>query len=938
MQKSLLTLALFSFLLCTGVRAQTTYYVAKSGDNNSSGTSLAEAWETIRYGIDNMAPGDTLLVDDGLYVETDLLIPHVSTADKWTVVKSINQWGAKIEGTTQYNTILGTDNAAYVVIDGFEVFNLENRPFADWNPGIQAQYSHHVLMQNNYVHDCGCGGVTGRESDYITIRRNVARDNAKTNPYNCSGINIFSPIAHDDAPGVHILIQENVTFENECRLPFEPGGFDIPTDGNGIILDEFDWTYDPDMPAYTAATLVENNLAFNNGGNGIKAFHVQNATFRNNTVVANNYVLQDYSRNTGDLAGQGVGGDMVFHNNLVVQAFGRTSKAFHWSPTGGNATLDYQNNVIVGETYFGRTPTTESGNVTETYDEQGFASFAQIVPDDFEFTSVDDFKQFFGLRADSPALTAGRADLAPDADLTLEDRPSRGAVSAGAFEGIVPGVGPVAGRQVFDKRIPFAEFEITLDGRRDPAYTASPVKLDRAARGTISNDADLNARWNAAYDDTYLYVLVEVLNDNALRNDSPDPRQDDGVSIFIDADNSRGDVYDGTNDFHFVAGWGDAEVREYARNATTDVTSAQRSGFNDYVKEVRIPWTTLGVTPTGDGRIGIEVQVNDDDNGGSVDAILSWQDREAEAATVPDVFGTGTLEAFVETPAVYALPAGTNITLDGELDPVWEDFPAVPLDNVLLGGFDGSDDLSATWRARWSPTFLYLFVSVTDDELKQNSRDWYNDDSVEFFLDAGLERTTSYDGNDRQFSVTYDENSLVARIGGTGQGYLARTRVTDAGYDVEVRMPWSNLGITAVPNTFFGFDVQVNDDDDVSHRDAKLAWAASFTDRNEDPSTLDPSTFGLTYLSSRTTATVNPAVAEPLNAFPNPTSGQLTLAIPTPLPLEVRVTDLQGRPVWTRTGVSGRETLDLGGLPNGNYVLSARDGVAVYRRVVTVLR
>ena len=43
---------------------------------------------------------------------------------------------------------------------------------------------------------------------------------------------------------------------------------------------------------FTAATLVENNLSFNNGGAGVKVFETSNATIRNNTVWHNNYVLQ----------------------------------------------------------------------------------------------------------------------------------------------------------------------------------------------------------------------------------------------------------------------------------------------------------------------------------------------------------------------------------------------------------------------------------------------------------------------------------------------------------------------------------------------------------------------------------------------------------------------------------------------------------------------
>jgi len=85
-------LALSLLFSISGLSAQTTYYVSPAGDNSAAGTSLDSAWKTLEYGLAAIAPGDTLLVDDGLYVETELRIRQVSTADRPTVVKLINQW------------------------------------------------------------------------------------------------------------------------------------------------------------------------------------------------------------------------------------------------------------------------------------------------------------------------------------------------------------------------------------------------------------------------------------------------------------------------------------------------------------------------------------------------------------------------------------------------------------------------------------------------------------------------------------------------------------------------------------------------------------------------------------------------------------------------------------------------------------------------------
>ena len=267
---------------------RTTFYVSPDGNDENDGTELSAtgAFRTLRYALNQLIPGDSLLVADGVYQENNLRVLDVrGSEDAVTVVKSINPWGAKIEGDTRYNINLQVENSTHVVIEGFEIYSIGTEGLTNQATGLQIFGSDYVTLENNYVHDCGCGGISGRESDYMTIRRNVARDNARYSPFNCSGISIYQPRMLDEAEGVHILIQENVSFENEVRLAFSPLGFSVPTDGNGIILDDYENTQSFDeeenqVPPYTAQTLVENNLVFGNGGAGIKTFKVPNVTIR----------------------------------------------------------------------------------------------------------------------------------------------------------------------------------------------------------------------------------------------------------------------------------------------------------------------------------------------------------------------------------------------------------------------------------------------------------------------------------------------------------------------------------------------------------------------------------------------------------------------------------------------------------------------------------
>ena len=909
--------------------AQSTYYVSPSGSDDATGSSLANAWQTIEYGLATIAPGDTLLVADGLYVETDLVIDQQSTEDKPTVVKSINQWGAKLESNRQYATVLRTEGARHVVIDGFEVFNPEDRPFEDWNTGINIYRSNFVTVQNCYVHDCGCGGIGGRESDYMTIRRNVTRDNAKTNPYNCSGISIYQPTQLDDEPGTHILIAENVCFENECRLPFTPLGFTTPTDGNGIILDDFNWTQSlgdgPQQEPYVAQTIVENNLSFNNGGAGMKAYEVANAIFRNNTSVHNNYVLEEYTSNLGEIAGEFVRGSIEIYNNMIVQGFGQKGHAVHWQPSSPEATFFLKSNIIVGDIGLNRPATEMTDNITVTYDEQSFPRFGQIIPDDFEFSSVDDFRPFFGLRTDSPGIDHADPSLAPTTDLNGNPRPANGPVDAGAFEGPVTAVGPVPSDRVFEQTFTSAVGDINLNGLKDPFFRTPPRAIEREALGTVANEEDLSATWSATYDETYLYFFVDV-TDNRLRNNSANPSDDDGVELFIDADNSRGDAYDGVNDFHYIFGYNDQIIIERAMNATQGVIAVQSSSFTGYTKEIAIPWTTLGVSPAEGTEIGLDFWINDDDNDGAIDGRLTWQDRENEAGENPRALGIARLESSEEVATIFGVTDGLNIAVDGEYEEGWWNAETLSLGNLIDGNSDGPEDLSATWRALWNPTFLYLYVSVTDDALRDNSSDYYNDDAIEVYLDFGLECTDEYDANDRQLSVAWNSNSVSVEQGTVGQGAFTTVKNTDVGYDVEIRLPWASVGFTPAEGKYFGLDVHVTDDDNVSSRDAKHAWFATADESEENPST-----FGIVRLGEAApTAVFNSVVAETLQVVPNPTSGMVRLEMPA-TPETVTVTDLRGRVVVSDKAV---RMLDLSELAAGTYIITAVIDGGIWRGTV----
>ena len=156
------------------------------------------------------------------------------------------------------------------------------------------------------------------------------------------------------------------------------------------------------------------------------------------------------------------------------------------------------------------------------------------------------------------------------------------------------------------------------------------------------------------------------------------------------------------------------------------------------------------------------------------------------------------------------------------------------------------------WRAMHDGSFLYILVAVENEpffERVSDSTDAWQDDSVEIYLDTGNERGTTYDSNDFQKVYTFAGSSAA------GSSTAANVRTifsssqqvdlsvaTTSYYEIRIDMSSVSLPIASR----FGFDVQINDDDDNGNRDTKWAW---FAPVGEDSSWFNPSLFGQAILA-----------------------------------------------------------------------------------------
>lgn len=180
-----------------------------------------------------------------------------------------------------------------------------------------------------------------------------------------------------------------------------------------------------------------------------------------------------------------------------------------------------------------------------------------------------------------------------------------------------------------------------IDQTIDGAWSAAPVKsIGNVVLGGVP--AGYGGQWRAMYDNTNLYILVQV-NDAAKINDSGGSWwEDDVVEIFIDGDNSKTATYDGANDFQLGFRYNDNTLHVGGNSVTRTmgITFSQYATATGYNVEAAIPWNTIGTTAALGKPIGLDVQLDNDDNGGTRDAQLATFATTTTAFQDPRVFGT----------------------------------------------------------------------------------------------------------------------------------------------------------------------------------------------------------------------------------------------------------------------------------------------------------
>lgn len=190
----------------------------------------------------------------------------------------------------------------------------------------------------------------------------------------------------------------------------------------------------------------------------------------------------------------------------------------------------------------------------------------------------------------------------------------------------------------------------------------------------------------------------------------------------------------------------------------------------------------------------------------------------------------------------YYAPFPVAITLDGD-SADWEGVPRVIMS-------DGGDP-EVVFAAASDGENLFFLANVTDSTIitGQNGTDYWNEDSVEFYINAtgDLNLRTYIDGvaqiNIPALNIDLpSEEAIVSGVRGSTANATLEAVATDDGYLIEVAVPLQNdvWDIEVAHGNAIGFQVHLNGARQQS-RDTKLIW--SIYDSN-DQSYQNPSLFG----------------------------------------------------------------------------------------------
>jgi len=299
-------LTIFSALfLFARTSLATTYYVATTRSDTNPGTQAAP-FQTIQKAGDVVNPGDTVLVGDGTYTDTNIanVVVYVQKggiSGNPVTFKSQNKWGAKVDLQTRGHGFFVVSQ--YIIIQDFEITGGADILGADGIFGDNGAF--YLQVMGNHIHDISrictdtaygnCGIYIANGVNHVTFEKNLIHDIGRY------------------APGEHGCSPSNGYYQHNDHGIYLDGGMDYTIRNNIFYKCNRGWAIHLYPHPITNLSILNNTFAFPNPWrNG----HIVIATSLSNSIIANNI---SYQATTGFINSESAGSlaNVQVNNNLT---------------------------------------------------------------------------------------------------------------------------------------------------------------------------------------------------------------------------------------------------------------------------------------------------------------------------------------------------------------------------------------------------------------------------------------------------------------------------------------------------------------------------------------------------------------------------------------------------------------------------------------------
>ena len=236
----------------------------------------------------------------------------------------------------------------------------------------------------------------------------------------------------------------------------------------------------------------------------------------------------------------------------------------------------------------------------------------------------------------------------------------------------------------------------------------------------------------------------------------------------------------------------------------------------------------------------------------------------------------------------------------------------------------------STFKIMWDIDNVYLLYTVEDETPFNESGDPWMNDCMETFFDMNQSATTPFDNDDWQIRTirgldTWTGSDNVTDTWAANVERAQSQMADDAGYIIEMAIPWSSLSSSFLPlvDAQFNYDCSATDvGEGGGARLYRESWATA-----ADVAYFDTQYYGVITLSDETNENSVQEIQIPnLSVYPNPVVDKINVSADNDISA-VEIFDITGRQITVFDNINNsRVSIDVNELAvNALYIIKVTD-------------